>query len=260
MTESSLQTLVFHVCEKGEEYMWGHIPDVNYTYNQILSLNNTYNILLLPEYKGNINWTEELAWLTANFGGQHGIQIMLDVFGGGDNPTPTPMLSTNDISAAMAVCNVQYLRFNEVVSWYMEHSELPFPTAYVTSILEFCKTNGLKLFWTEWKAETFKPIQTYITGYEDIVTVSFSTNSGYLEPAAGFMQISQMFQHWGGSVQAWYWTTRYGSDPLNMPISTLIQHTLSAIGAEIIEFEPYWYFFDNGQANENLNLLMTMLT
>ena len=138
---------------------------------------------------------------------------------------------------------------------------MPFPTAYVTSILEFCRANGLKLFWAEWKVETFKSIQTYIKGYEDIVTVSFSTNSGDLEPADGFMQVSIMFQHWGGSVQAWYWTTRYGSDPLNMPISLLIQQVLSAknIGAEILQFEPYWYFFDNGQANENLKLLETIL-
>ena len=71
-----------------------------------------------------------------------------------------------------------------------------------------------------------------------------------------------MFQHWGGSVQAWYWTTRYGSDPLNIPISLLIQQVLSAenIGAEILQFELYWYFFDNGQANENLKLLETILT
>jgi len=71
-----------------------------------------------------------------------------------------------------------------------------------------------------------------------------------------------MFQHWGGSVQAWHWTTRYNnSDPLNMPISLLIQQALSAknIGAEVIEFEPYWYFFDNGQTNENLKLLEIML-
>ena len=262
MSKPKLQTLVFHVSEKGEGYTWGHIPDVNYTYNQILALNNnTYNIVLLPEYKGNENWTEELSWLTANFGGQQGIPIMLDVFNGGPNDTPTPQLTTTQITAAMAVANVQYLRFAEVVSWHMEHPNLPFPTAYVTSILEFCRSNGLKLFWTEWKAETFKPIQTYIKGYEDVVTVSFSTNSGDPEPADGFMQMSQMFQHWGGSVQAWYWTTRDSSDPLNMPISLLIQHALSAktTGAEILQFEPYWYFFDNGQANENLKLLETML-
>jgi hypothetical protein len=255
MSKSQLETLVFHVCEKGEGYTWGRLPNVTDTYNQILALNNnTYNVLLLPEYKGHQNWTEELAWITANFGGQHGIPIMLDVFGGGENPTPTPMLSTNDILAAMAVCNVQYLRFAEVVSWYQDYPELPFPTANVTSILEFCRANGLKLFWTEWKVETFKAIQTYIAGYEDIVTVSFSTNSKYTEPADGFLQVSRMFpQHWGGSVQAWYWTERHDSDPLNMPASLLTEHALLAkyIGAEVIQFEPYWYFFDNGQAREN---------
>jgi len=257
----NLKTLVFHVCEKGEGYTASRIPDVNYTYNQILALNNTYNILLNPEYKGNENWTETLAWLTANFGGQHGIPIMLDVFGGGLGGTPTPMLSTNDILAAMAVCNVKWLRFSEVVSWHVEHN-LSFPTDYVATILNFCRERNLKVFWSEWKVETFKAIQTYIVGFEGIVTVSFATNSGDLEPAEGFMLVSKMFQNWGGSVQAWYWTTRYGSDPLNMPISLLIQHALPAknIGAEVLQFEPYWYFFDNGEAKENLKLLETMLT
>jgi hypothetical protein len=75
------------------------------------------------------------------------------------------------------------------------------------------------------------------------------------------MQVSQTFQHWGGSIQAWYWTTRYDEDLMNMSPSLLIQHALSAkeIGAEILQFEPYWYFFDNGQANDNLKLLETML-
>ena len=128
------------------------------------------------------------------------------------------------------------------------------------------RANNLKLFWTEWKLETFPTLQTYIKGYEDIVTVSFSTNSGDGEPSDGFLQVSQLFQHWGASVQAWYWDTRYGSDPLkmpteDMPISLLIQHTFSAkiMGAEIIQFEPYWYFFDNGQANENLKTLEIIL-
>jgi uncharacterized coiled-coil protein SlyX len=260
MSRSELKTLVFHVCEKGEGYTWGHIPDVNFTYNQI-AFNNTYNVLLKPEYKGNENWTETLAWLAANFGGQHGIPIMLDVFSGGAGPTPASMLSTNDISAATAVCNVQWLAINEFVSWHMEHGQ-PFPTEYVAGILNFCRAHNLKVFWSEWKVDTFKAIQTYIAGFEDIVTVSFSTNSADLEPADGFMLISTMFQHWGGSIQAWYWTTRYGSDVLNMPISLLIQHALSAknIGAEVLQFEPYWYFFDNGEAKENLKLLEIMLT
>jgi hypothetical protein len=47
-----------------------------------------------------------------------------------------------------------------------------------------------------------------------------------------------------------------------MPPLLLIQQALFAkeIGAEILQFEPYWYFFDNGQANENLKILETMLT
>ena len=93
------------------------------------------------------------------------------------------------------------------------------------------------------------------------MTVSFSTNSGDVEPAEGFMQISQTFQHWGGSIQAWYWETRYNSSLMDMPASLLIEHALFAksLGAEVIEFEPYWYFFDNGEPNENLKLLETIL-
>lgn len=259
MSESkNLKTLVFHV----EETRWGY-TDFNYTYNQILALdNNTHNVLLNPEYEGNYNWTETLAWLTANFGGQHGIPIMLDVFGGGPREYPVPKLSTNDILAAMAVCNVEWLRFSEVVSWHIEHN-LPFPTDYVTTILNFCREHNLKLFWNEWKVDSvFQTIQTYIMGFEDIVTVAFSTNSRDLEPANGFMLVSTMFQHWGGSVQAWYWATHGWVNPLNMPISLLIQHALSAknMGAEILQFEPYWYFFDNGEAKENLKLLEIMLT
>jgi len=236
----NLKTLVFHV---EESYTGHHIPDVNYTYNQILALdNNMHNVLLDPEYEGNRNWTETLAWLTANFGGQHGIPIMLAVFGGGPHDYPVPKLSTNDILAAMAVCDVDY----------------------VTTILNFCREHNLKLFWSEWKVDSvFQTIQTYIVGFEDVVTVAFSTNSGDLEPADGFMLVSTMFQHWGGSVQAWYWATRYGwVNPLNMPISLLIQHALSAknMGAEILQFEPYWYFFDNGEVKENLKLLEIMLT
>ena len=266
---NNLETLVFHVSEKGKEYTYAQLPNATDTYRQIQALNNnTYEILLLPEYKGNLNWTEELAWITANFEGPQGIPIMLDVFGGGEDHTPTPMLTTEDVTAAKAVANVKYLRFAEVMSWHLENKQ-PFPTNYVAETLEFCKTNNLKLFWTEWKndypdknVETFTAIQSYIKGYEDTVTVSFSTNSHELEPTDGFLQLNQMFQQWGASIQPWYWNTTRNSDLMDMPASLLLEHALSAkgIGAKIIEFEPYWYFFDNGEPNTNLKLLLTMLT
>jgi hypothetical protein len=120
----------------------------------------------------------------------------------------------------------------------------------------------LKLLWTEWKLETFPTLETYISGYEDIVTVSFSTNSGDCEPSEVFTQISQTFQHCGGSIQAWYWETRNGiGTNMEMPASLLTEHAVFAktLGAEIIEFESYWYFFNNGDANDNLRLLEALL-
>lgn len=255
--KSQLPTLVFHVCEKGENNNWGHLPNATDTYSQILALdNNTYNVLLLPEYQGNVNWTQELAWLSSNFGGPQGIPIMLDVFGGGDSASPIPMLSVNDISAAMAVCNIQYLRIAEVVSWHIEHQQ-PLPTTYITDLLAFAQTHNLKVFWTEWKAETFTKVQTCIIGYENITTVSFSTNSQDLQPTDGYQYLKGMFTQWGASVQAWYWETHYNASLMDMPATLLLEHALAAktLGAEVIQFEPYWYFFNNGQATDNLKLL-----
>jgi hypothetical protein len=257
LDKSRSPTLVFHVCEKGEGESWGHLPNASATYNQILALeNNTYDVLLLPEYQGHANWTQELAWLSANFGGSQGIPLMLDVFGGGDSSAPIPMLSVSDISAVMSVCNVQYIRIAEVISWHLEHRQ-PLPTGYITDLFAFARTQNLKVFWTEWRADIFGDVQTRIQGYEDIVTVSFSTNSQDREPLEGFLYLNGMFTHWGASVQAWYWETHYNASLMDMPTSLMLEHAVAAksVGAEVIQFEPYWYFFDNGQANNNLKLL-----
>jgi len=260
INKQKLQTIVFHVCDKGEGYTWGGIPDANNTYNEILSLyNNSCDVLLLPEYKGNENWTETFVWLNENF---VGIPIMLPIYEAGPYDYPVEQLSTDQISEAMAVLDIRSVRIFEVVSWCIDHN-MTFPTEYVRDILTFCRENNLTVFWSEWKVgdNVFQNIKSYIAGFEDIVTVSFSTNSGELEPAEGFELVSELFQHWGGSVQPWYLTTRTGEDLMNMPASLLIQHALSAIdfGAEILQFEPYWYFFNNGQATENLKLILTML-
>ncbi len=41
----------------------------------------------------------------------------------------------------------------------------------------------------------------------------------------------------------------------------LINHALQArnLGAEVIQFEPYWYLFNNGEPREKLNLLFETL-
>lgn len=259
----TLTTVVHHVCEKTGDI---HIPDVTTVYTQILAANDSKyaNVLLLPELNGHAVWADELAWIAANFDGAAGIPVMLDVFGGGSGVAANPQLSTAQISAAIAVANVKWVRFAEVVSWHLEHPAIPFPTAYVVGILSFCRTNGLKVFWCEWKVDslgvdTFKAIQTYIVGYEDIVTVAFKTNSGDLEPAAGFKYIKDMgFTHIGAVVESWYWETRHRDpliwepsaglgDPDNMPISWMVTHAAEAkgLGAEVIQFEPYWYFFED---------------
>lgn len=258
---SNVKTLIFHVSEKGEGYTWGRIPNVTYTYNQILKLNNgKYNILLMPEYQGDENWTATFAWLKQNFAQ---IPIVLPVFEGGSNNTPIRKLTTDQISQAVTTLNVKELRISEIVSWYLSRLQ-PFPTDYIASLLNFTRTHGLKLQWSEWKVNNgvFQRIQNYIAGYEDVVTVSFQTNSKETEPWNGFLLVSGLFQHWGGSIQSWYWVERGYGTAFDMPTSLLLQHTLAAkkLGAEVLQFEPYWYLFNNGELNENLQLLMTVLT
>jgi hypothetical protein len=68
--------------------------------------------------------------------------------------------------------------------------------------------------------------------------------------------------HIGASVQTFYWDTR-GHNLIDVPSSLLLEHTLAAkgIGTEIIQFEPYWYFFDeNGQTRYSLKLLFSVIT
>ncbi len=263
-------TLVFHICEKSGDI---HIPDVGAVYAQILAADgDKHDVVLMPEYAGNEVWADTLDWITDNF---TDIPVMLAVFGGGPGETPIYQLTTEQITAAMAVCDVQWIAIGEVIAWYMGHPLLEFPVDYITGLLEFCDANGLKVFWTEWKMDhVFETMQTYIAGYEGIVYASFSTNSGDLEPAKGFAHVKGLSTHWGASVQSWYWETRHRTnsqftysselnDPDNMPVAWLVEHALEAksAGAELIEFEPYWYFFGktDGIAKVSLKNLLYFL-
>ncbi len=191
---------------------------------------------------------------------------MLDVFGGGSESTPTPMLTTEKISEAMDIANVKYIRIAEVISWHIENN-IAFPTDYVKGVLDFCKTNHIQVFWTEWKddfpaenVETFSAIKNYIAGYEDIVTVSFSTNSQELEPVDAYLKLNQNFTQWGTSIQPWYWNTTHNQDLMTCPPSLLLEQSLTAkaLCAKIIQYEPYWYFFNYaGSPNDNLKLILS---
>ncbi len=157
------------------------------------------------------------------------------------------MLNVTEIQQAMLACNVKMIRLAEMVSWHKENNQT-FPANYVRGILSFCKSNNLTVLWSEWKIgeDVLPTLKSSISGYEDIVTFLYQTNNQFDEPIVGFNYAKQ-FQHWGGSIQSWYWQTRgYGSES-DMPIYLLVQHAVVArnMGAEVLEFEPYWYFFDN---------------
>ena len=173
--------------------------------------------------------------------GKQGIRIMYEAFSGSEENLSITKRSLENITTALTTNNIKYLRVAEVRSWYMENN-VTFPEEYVIELLEFCRTNNLKIFWTEWKIDyppevkVFTYIEKLIEGYDDIVTVSFSTNSGEAQPAVGFLNLDEMFQHLGALIQAWYWDTRYDEDLQNMPESLLALHASVAksAGAEII--------------------------
>jgi hypothetical protein len=262
---TSLDTLVYHVCEKTSGFIV-HIPDVAAVYAQILAANDSKysNILLLPEYNGHAVWADESAWIIANF---QDIPVMVDIAGGWAH-----QVTTGEIAALItAGVDVAYVRIAELVSYCLDN-EVEFPDEYVAGMLEFCETNNIKVYWCEWKIDsgesvaTFNKILESIEGYEGIVTVGFKTNSGDLEPAAGFKYVvDKGFTHVGATVESWYWETRHRvvgaplSDPDNMPVSWMVCHAQEAVaaGVELIQFEAYWYFFSEttGMAKGSLKTL-----
>lgn len=268
---TNLNTIVYHVSERDGSFIPNsHIPNVQDVYDQIVAVNHGKyaEILLIPEYNGNEVYEDVLLWVANNFGGPTGIPVMLTVFEGGPYSDHIVIQYTDEqIEAFMAVCNLQWVRIFEVCSWYIAHDPGNFPTSYVSNLLAFCETNNLKVWWTEYKVDhVFEDIAGYIAGYEDVVTVGFSTNSAEYEPLEGWNHIAPLFTHWGGSVQSWYWETRHRlagledvNDPQNMPVSWMVQHSclLRDMGGEVIQFEPYWYFFgyDDGKARDSLKIV-----
>lgn len=176
------------------------------------------------------------------------IPVMLNVWTSDNNY----QISVAQIQQAMAVCPVVYLRFHEVMSYYASSINTPAVQSYIQSILAFSKSSGIPLFWNEWDITTYPAIANIIQGYEDNVLISFGTNNISIQ--AGF-QALQTFQKKAASVQAFYWTTLNGQSYLLMPPALMAQFTVEAFqaGCEIIEYEPYLYFFyENATPNITL--------
>jgi hypothetical protein len=255
-----LGTLIFHVCEKGNSSDFGHLPNVTYTYNLILNHTDGYNVLLLPEYEGNRDWSETYNWLIQNF---TGIPIALSAFEGGTETAPLVKLSISEISHAVQTLDVKMIRLSELVTYYLNISQ-PLPTEWITDVLSYCRTHNLKVFWGEWGVgfDIYQSVAKAIEGYEDIVTVAFQTNNDKVEPVDGLIGVKQNFEHRGASVQSWYWVERGYGNSTDMPAQLFVQHALTArnLGAEMLQFEPYWHLFNNdGESNGILELLETMV-
>lgn len=227
-------TLFFHI-KHADPYPYT-LGKVQQIYSTITAANNTGRTIgLEPQCTG--DWLTQLQYLQEC----GDIPVMLNVLTSDDSV----MLTIDQIAQAMDVCNVQCIRFHEALSYFQ-----PFPLEYVLSVLAFAKANNISVFWNEWDVNQYPTLASIIAaGYEDTVIVSFGTNNNWLEPSQGY-QLLQQFQRKGASVQSWYWYERNNRIPgteMLMPPELMVQFTSEAFlaGCEIVQYEPFGYFFDN---------------
>ena len=251
---STLTTVIMHGSIKESQNM--SLPNVPYTYQKLCDGFAAYEVLILPEYNGNLDFTETLKWISSNFSG---VPICLSVFEGGNEswPNPNVKLTTAEIEQVIAVSDVRMVRFAEMISWYMDANRT-FPIDEVMSVLEFCRSKNIKVLWNEWKiSDKVLPfLNETLFGFEDLVTVVYQTNNEFDEPFIGYLYSTQ-FEHWGASVQSWYWEEHGYDVEEEMPIDVMVEHAVLArnMGAEVIQFEPYWYFFGSGEPLETMYMM-----
>ncbi len=257
---NTLKTVVIHGCIKTDSNI--SFPDVANTYKQLRNGFAPYEVMILPEYNGNLNWTETLQWISRDF---DEVSLCLSVFEGGEDKLPGPnvKLGIEEIEEAMAVCDVRMVRFAELISWYMSNApqDLLSVINETRNILEFCRSKNLKVLWNEWKISynVLPFLNSILSGYEDIVTLMYQTNNEFNMPFIGYLYTTQ-FEHRGASVQSW-WVDNIGEDRDDLPLETIAEYTLLArnMGAEIIQFEPYWYFFENGEPLETMSTIWSII-
>lgn len=224
-------TIYMHIKHASYSNTLGKVRQI---YNEVLKANKTgLNIGLEPQCVA--DWATQLTYYKEC----GDIPVMLNVLTSDD----AVQLSIQQIEEAMSVCNVKWLRFHEPISYFN-----PFPITYVNEIMAFARAKGVPIFWNEWNIYTFPVIAGIIQGYRDVVAVSFGTNSNQVEPVDGFALLSS-FQRKAASVQSWYWWERNGQQEgyqYTMPPELMRLHTQQAFqaGCEIVQYEPFAYFFD----------------
>jgi hypothetical protein len=133
---------------------------------------------------------------------------------------------------------------------------------WVQSTFDFALSHGLKIYWSDWKLgpDIDELTNATLAGYEDKITRLYQTNNQYQHPLIGY-EISQEYPHWGASVQSW-WVDKNNTAHYDLPIDYVEQYATLArnMGAETIQLEPYWYFFDsNGNPKENMYAIWSII-
>jgi hypothetical protein len=241
------KTVIVHFSEKGDSSDV-HCPNPHYAYEPCKQGFAGKVVWVIPEYDGNTNMDARLDMLTQNF---TGIPVVIDIFEGGNKTEPNVMLNEADLEKIMTVADVKAVRFPEVISWYMQANRtrpVPFPIEWIHKMLDFALSKGLRIYWSEWKLGTDieKITNETLAGYEDKLTYLYQTNNQYQIPLIG-ISYTHEFPHWGASVQSWYVDPVTGEHKSDLAVDIVAEYAKLArnMGAETIQFEPYWYFFDN---------------
>lgn len=265
--------LYFHI-KQDYDYGWpttkGHVAEI---YQEIVDANSTkYNVGLQPHIVAS-NWQDSLDYYVecADF------PLMVTALAS-DGAQQLTLEQLDDI---FGVCgdNVKYIRIHEAIAYFDPNNPYwgkPFPSLYVAELLDYVKKKNIPVFWSEWDIYSyFNDIGRYqvsleqlIEGYENNVAVSFGTNGthpkdggGYYEPVEIFDSYLQMFQRKAASIQSWYWWQRNGQIDgyeLTMPPYLMAEHTEQAFkaGCEVIQYEPYNYFFNNITPKPSLSQML----
>jgi hypothetical protein len=242
------KTVIVHFSEKGDGSDV-HCPNPHYAYELCKQGFAGKEVWVIPEYNGNTNMPARLEMLKQNY---TGIPSLIDVFEGGKNQAPNVILEIEDLEKIMNVTNVKAIRFAEVISWHMGKNQTRLSnetTAWIHRMFDFALSKGLRIYWSEWKLGTDieKITKETLAGYEDNITYLYQTNNPWEIPLIGNCYAHE-FPHWGASVQSWHKddpNSTEEKDDLDINIVADYAKLARNMGAETIQFEPYWYFFNN---------------